>query len=202
MKNEKFKFILYVSHIVTCDALVNGRSIEKWMIREEARKLVPKLEFSQGTKRCLQSHLNGTLYDLLCRQGTRDENLDYFLDFVVDLANISVIDKGDKWLKLAQLIAKIIKKCKKSLFEHLVDPICPNEKPDTTKIRPKKVRRQFGVINTLHTLKSIFCEPIVVEGYAKELQDRYDKKFTAWALGFLGKAWCCLITGEWYSMIS
>ena len=50
-----------------------------------------------------------------------------------------------------------------------MDPFCPNERPDTTKIRPNKVRRQFGVINMLYTLKSIFCEPIVVEGYAKEM---------------------------------
>ena len=187
---------------MTCRTLVDGRTDEIRKIEIEAGKLVPKLEFSQGTKRCLQSHLNGTLYDLLCRQGTRDENLDYFLDFVVDLADISIQDKGDKWLKLARIFAKIIKKSKEFIFEHLVDPFCPNEKPGNTKIRKKKVRRQFGVINTLHTLKSIFCDPIVIEGYAKEMQDRYDKTFTAWALGFLGKAWCCLITGEWYSMIS
>ena len=202
MKNEKLKFILYISHIVTCDSLVEGRSEEKWKIRNEAGRLLPMLEFSQGTKGCLQSHLNNTLYDLLCRHGIREEHLDYFLDFAVDLANISVNDKGDKWLKSAQIIAEFIKKCKKSLFKHLVDPFCPNEKPGPDHIWPMKVRRQFGVVNMLHTLKSIFCDPIVVEGYATEMQERYNKTFTAWALRFLGKAWCCLITKEWESIMS
>ena len=181
-----------------------GSSEEKWKIRKNAGHLVVKLEFSKETKVCLQSFLNGTLHDLLCKQGMREENLDHLLDFVTDLAEISIKETGSVWSKAVPLIAKIVKKSKKFIFENFMDPLCPREKPDADKanIRPMKIRRQFGVTDTLHTLKIIFCDPTVLEGYAEEMQKRYRKTFTAWTPGVLGKAWCCLINGEWHSIMA
>ena len=202
VKSDKLRFILYMLHIITCDASKAGRSEERWEISKQAGDLVLNLQFSKESKVCLQSRLEDAVYNIWCKRQLREESLDHFLDFLADLARMSIGRKNSQFFDTIILTVKLIKQLKPFLFKYLADPRCPEKKPDAAKIRPKKVRRQFGVTDTLHTLKTIFCDPIVIEGYATEMEERYNKTFTAWGLGYLGKTWCCLINGEWKSMVA
>ena len=161
------------------------------------KHLLLGLEFSPKTIECTQEHLNGTIYDLLCAEA-REENLDDLLDFVIHLIETRVLDRTDKWVEAIKLGAKIIKKTKQYIFQYIVDAIgCPNVRPGRPLLHPMKTRRQFGVKDMLHTLRNVYCDPLVVKGIGMYFEMKFNNTYSTWLLGTSAEYWCCLVNGEW-----
>ena len=174
---------------------------------QEIETLLKTLEFDEDTVECVrQNVVAGTIYDIFCAED-RQENLSDFLDFIVSQTKVIFGQDfaEDQYKRLIDIIilgADLIKLIfKEFLFEYTISPICPEKEPKWFTFPSKKVRRQFGVKDMLHTLETMFCNPVVVEGYGNAIEDRYNSDFLSWTNEVNAKFWCCLVQGEWNHIV-
>ena len=208
MQNEKFRYILYFTHLITCGAPKHEhKSMTPEQVHsnvQEIKALLKTLEFDEDTVECVrQNVVKGTIYDIFCAVD-RQENLSDFLDFLVSQAKAIFRQDfaDDKYKRLIDIIvlgADLIKLIfKKFLFEYT---ICPEKEPKWFTFPSKKIRRQYGVKDMLHTLEIMYCNQVVVEGYGNAIEDRFRSNFLSWTNEVNAKFWCCLVQGEWNHIV-
>ena len=157
--------------------------------------LANQLRFGVKTKKCLQHRIFGTIRDLLCGE-SRENILERFLGFVIkNLATRNNTDSNQLEMMM-KVIAPLINDTTK--FEILLDQMCKKKTTSPSAVQPAREKRQFGLLDTLHLLKSVFCDEEIVGAAMKELQRRSNA--SQYVIYVISNCWCCLIMGEWDSI--
>ena len=207
VKDLKLRLILYGSDFFPCTEDMADKSDQTLQLVRRLTNLAGQLEFSVETKECLENRLFATLKDLLCGDD-RKKILDYILGFIKNWITRNNADS--RLLEMTEVLAPLFNNT--TQFEILLNQMCPVKTKSRSAVLPKEKRqipvylvyparakRQFGLLNTLHLLKSIFCDEEIVGAAMKELQRRSKASHTVIYV-VSNYCWCCLIMGEWDSI--
>ena len=202
VKNDKLRFILHISHFFTCESgQLHVQSADAKSNRIGMEDVLKKVTFSNVTKECIERQLADTLYDVLCADD-REENMDKALEFTLEvIERMGDEDLNGKWGSI-KIGIELFTKFKTFIYKYIMDPLCPSEKPSDANRRSTKERRQFGVIDILHTLENVYCDPVVVRGIGRFAKAKHKNTHSDWLFEETSKYWCCLVKGEWEDIIA
>ena len=180
------KLLLYIAELYPC-----GSKFENMTSIQDMGKLIATLDFQPWTKECLKKRLFTIIHDLLC-----GENREELFKRTMMMA--------ERWFTENNYDKNFLKVVK-ALVEYLwnsndvFESICRKNATSWPHNFPMREKRQFGLMDTLHTMKSIFCDDQVLSETIKEMQRRHDEY--PYLLEVVGNLWCCLVTGEWEEII-